>query len=810
MAGGQSSQKNKAHKPGRRAGQSARARNRHGKNDVKAGSNQASQLARKGKESRMQQVADARKKSRQEALQRMRHEHAPVVIQLLSASANVDEQRIWDVLRNSCDIGSDAKSLKDFEEEQTAAGMTAELQSHARKPATLQVPGRHSMRITLLPPLSPEQRQDVQVLADVAKAADVVLLCMAHPETPTSKRSKPAGAVDAEGSLALQVLRSMGLPQVFVAVQGVGPSMKQRSHAKKLATSALEADLSGDLKVSPLDTVADCVTLLRLLVSSKLEAPLWRQGRPALLLEGATFSTASPDAATGTLLLDAYVREAALTANQALSLPGAGDFGIDKIWGAPEQVPLKGRANGMAVEQSGELPLLAAADAERELVTRENPNAAEQMDTEQTWPTEDEMAGAAPRRRRLPPGTSDYQACWILDDEPDAESVDEEDGQAGAAAPAGGAVGGADAVEEAGGMEDGSDGGSDVEMDGDADEGLDLEELRKMRAERQRRAADEDLQFPDEMDTPHHVPARERFAKFRGLKSFRTSQWDPKEDLPPEYAKVFAFENFPRARKLAIAARKVAIEGMEPDAVPRGTYVRISLPHVPVAAAARVCDRVSGYLLGSAPALVAIGLSRHECKLSVLNMAVKRLGGYDAPVANKEEVTVITGLRSFEARPVLSTNDYNADKFKQEKFMHEGRTYTLSVFAPISFPPLPVLIVKKVEGQVPQLIATGSVEDCNPDRIVLKRVVLTGYPVKVHKKKAVVRYMFFNPDDVKWFAPLEVWTKYGRRGRIKESLGTHGAMKCVFDSPVPQHDSVCLALYKRVYPKWPQDLTFNL
>lgn len=154
-----------------------------------------------------------------------------------------------DVLRNACDIGSDARSLKDFEEEQVTAGMTADLQSHARKPVTLHVPGRHSMRITLLPPLIPEQRKDVQALADVAKAADVVLLCMAHPEAPSSKRSKADGALDAEGSLALQVLRSMGLPQVFVAVQGVGPSMKERSHAKKLASSALEAELSGDLKV---------------------------------------------------------------------------------------------------------------------------------------------------------------------------------------------------------------------------------------------------------------------------------------------------------------------------------------------------------------------------------------------------------------------------------------------------------------------------------------------------------------------------------------------------------------------------------
>ena len=104
-------------------------------------------------------------------------------------------------------------------------------------------------------------------------------------------------------------------------------------------------------------------------------------------------------------------------------------------------------------------------------------------------------------------------------------------------------------------------------------------------------------------------------------------------------------------------------------------------------------------------------------------------------------------------------------------------------------------------ASVPSLVAMGSSLPPDPTRIIAKRIVLTGHPLKIHKKTATIRYMFFEREDVEYFRSVELHTKFGRIGHVQEPLGTHGYFKAHFDGPIGQMDTICMNLYKRQFPK---------
>lgn len=44
--------------------------------------------------------------------------------------------------------------------------------------------------------------------------------------------------------------------------------------------------------------------------------------------------------------------------------------------------------------------------------------------------------------------------------------------------------------------------------------------------------------------------------RYRGLKNFASSPWDPMENLPHDYARIYRFENFKLTKKKALTSEK--------------------------------------------------------------------------------------------------------------------------------------------------------------------------------------------------------------------------------------------------------------
>uniref|UniRef100_A0A7S3CYP3 Ribosome biogenesis protein BMS1/TSR1 C-terminal domain-containing protein n=2 Tax=Palpitomonas bilix TaxID=652834 RepID=A0A7S3CYP3_9EUKA len=194
---------------------------------------------------------------------------------------------------------------------------------------------------------------------------------------------------------------------------------------------------------------------------------------------------------------------------------------------------------------------------------------------------------------------------------------------------------------------------------------------------------------------------------------------------------------------------------------------------------------------------------RFENRMTVVHFKVQRSGEYDEPIKSKTPMVMSSGFRRFIARPIYSTHSSHMDKHKFERFWQKERFCVASIYAPAHMvPESTLLFLKREDTGSEQFVGSGSVLSCDPNRIILRRIVLAGFPFKVHKRKSVVRFMFFNRDDIRWFKPVDLWTKRGRRGHILDSIGSHGYMKCVFDQTVQHHDTVCMSLYKRTFPKW--------
>lgn len=621
--------------------------------------------------------------------------------------------------------------------------------------------------------------------------------------------------VDQLGIDLLTAIRAQGLPTPVCSIQHLDQvATKKHNDVKKSLSSFMFQEISVECKMFNLDHSSDVHNFARTLTEQRPNTIHWRGERPYMLVDLMDYN-----AEERSLKVSGTARGLHFHVDRLIHIQTFGDFQLQSIT----------TDNGT----------LLPTEDQQLLEFEQTPDP---MAGEQTWPTEEEIMDAEERvrqieaeenkhMRRVPKGTSNYQAAWIIDEEDteDVERAENEMALDNDEVDSDGEVQEFESVDMEGRVDDSTLSDDD---DNDVDNEEEEEHLAQYLNNKKKTVEEElseELEFPDEKDVPMDSPARVRFQRYRGLKSFGKAEWDVYENLPLNYSRIVQFDNFERTRNRVkreienetseepiVDDNGMEIEGESSSAcAPAHSKLTLIIRDVPPAA-------VEMYSTENIRPFVLFGLLPHEQKMSVCNMSVTRPKSFrtledkndefkEPVIRSKDPVMISCGFRRFINQPVYSQNT-RGHLHKVEKFFFAGSTVFATMYAPIMFPPASVIMFmppKACDTQSwPKLLATGTLESADPNRMLIKRIILTGTPTRIHKSSrhshsAVVRFMFFNDADIQYFKPIELKTKFGRRGHIIDSIGTHGAMKCRFDKTLQGMDTICMHLYKRVFPKWP-------
>ncbi|UYV69793.1 TSR1, partial [Cordylochernes scorpioides] len=536
-------------------------------------------------------------------------------------------------------------------------------------------------------------------------------------------------------------------------------------------------------KLFNLESPTDALQLIRHIGQQKMREVKYRDSRPHLLGERIDFEPNSDQTSEGTLKVSGYVRGTTLDVNNPVYLQGLGDFQLSQIEVLQDPHPLSDRK----AELGGGILRVERPDPSRQTSLQQDIPDLEMAESvsgegpecmEEVWATEGMMLAPKTRVRKLPPGTSDYQATWLTDSEGESGDDEEEDDDV--------------SMDEYMAREDSEeDSGDDVSHIADDDtttfHGCIMvtwcgRRLNKLKDERK------EQMYPDEVDLDPSESAQKRFAKYRPLKSFHQSEWDPNEGLPADYSRIVDFRHYRQIRNKVLAEEQ---EGCEP-----GSYVTLHIKNVPLA---------FYELHKEGKPLPVFGLLSYEHRMAMVNLAIEKLPECQASIKSKDRLVFVVGYRRYAACPIFSAHTVGK-KYKYERFLPSDKTTMASLYAPVMMTPCPVLVFRD-DGCQAEMVAKGSFHSIRSRRIIIKRAVLTGYSYSINKRSVVVRFMFFNREDILAFKSIKLHTRKGCQGEIREPVGTHGMMKCKFERKIASDDVIYMNLYKRVFPKWSYEPT---
>lgn len=232
------------------------------------------------------------------------------------------------------------------------------------------------------------------------------------------------------------------------------------------------------------------------------------------------------------------------------------------------------------------------------------------------------------------------------------------------------------------------------------------------------------------------------------------------------------------------------LEGARP-----GAYVRIELRRVP-------CELVTRFDLRYP--LVVGGLLPNETQLGLIQLRFKRHRWSKKILKSNDPLVFSLGWRRFQSLPIYSIEDKN-ERLRFLKYTPEHMHCIATLYGPVTPPNTGILAFQRSTNEVStfRLSGTGVVVELDHTFRIVKKLKLTGHPLKVYKNTAYIKGMFSSALEVAKFEGAAIRTVSGIRGMIKRAVnkGPDGTYRATFEDKILSTDIVFCRTWTVVRPE---------
>ena len=225
-----------------------------------------------------------------------------------------------------------------------------------------------------------------------------------------------------------------------------------------------------------------------------------------------------------------------------------------------------------------------------------------------------------------------------------------------------------------------------------------------------------------------------------------------------------------------------------------GSYVRLQIEGVP-------CEFVENFD-GRFPIVVG-GLLSSEQRFGYVQVRIKKHRWHKKILKSNDPLIFSIGWRRFQSLPIYSVSD-NRVRNRLLKYTPEHMHCFATFYGPLTAPNTGFCAFRSVanaETNAFRVSATGTVLDIAQSSDIVKKLKLTGVPVKIYKNTAVIKDMFTSALEVAKFEGANIRTVSGIRGQVKKALRTPGQYRATFEDKILISDIVFLRAWYPIKPR---------